>query len=381
VLSATGRPADVRSAVSARWPDLWAEMTKDELDALVVHGRGAVGQYGFFQYTTGAFPAPKGTYAVVGRDSGPVVVVPTAAEARALEDAVSPGVDLAVAEDGSRHGLLETIAAHARGPVAAGRVGLAAGGGLGLPAYDHRELLQLLDGADVVPAEDLLYRLKTRLAPEDVDGLREAVLVAEAGLDAFRTHARAGMTEWEAGAPIESELRRSGALTTLVHVASSPFVGQAPTGRRIEEGDVVTVIVELTSADGYWAEVGALFGCGDVSEERRHLVDACIRCLQECPGLLVPEAKVAAVAEQLTERVRECGGEPVVGLGHAVGIDEGRPVISTADNGTIRPGTAFSMHPSIGSSGSAYAVANTYVVDVASTCPLSDYPHEFRTFA
>jgi Xaa-Pro aminopeptidase len=369
------------TAVSERWPGTWASMEQAGLDALIVYGRGAVGQYGFVHYLTGVFPSHKGTYAVLPHEGPPTIIAPTEAEAKVMRLGSGGSLDVTCPEDDSRDGYLALVARLARERVGQALVGLAAGGGAGLPSHQRDTLIGLLCPHELVPADDLLYGLKAHINDTDVRGLEDAVGVADAGLNAFANTARAGITEWEAAGRIECELRAQGALSTLVHVASAPFFGQAPTQRRIGEGDLVTVLVELTSWDGYWVEIGACFSCGGVSDTARKVADHCIRCLEECPTFIKPHAPASTIARELNSRISEAGAHRVIGLGHGVGIDEGPPIIVESVEDTIRDTSALAIHPSAAQSEYAVAVANTFIVDANSARPLSKYPYELHTFS
>jgi Xaa-Pro aminopeptidase len=354
-------------------------MERCGLDTLVVYGRGAVGQYGFVHYLTGVFPSHKGTYAVLPYERAPTIVAATEAEAEVMRLGSEGALDVAF-RDGSSDAYLGLVARLARQHVGRPRIGLAAGGGAGLPSHQRDTLAGLLDPEPLVPVDDLLYDLKAYVSESDVRGLQDAVSVADAGLNAFAGSARAGITEWEAASRIECELRAQGALSTLVHVASAPFYGQAPTQRRIDVGDLVTVLVELTSWDGYWVEVGACFGCGQVSDAGREVAAHCIRCLEECPSFINPHTPASLIATELENRIRNAGGRRVIGLGHGVGIDEGPPTIAQCVQDAIRDPSALAIHPSVAMSGLAVAVANTFVVDAESTKPLSQHPYELLNF-
>ncbi len=351
-------------------------MGRSGIATLIVYGRGVVGEYGLVHYLTGFFPSHKGAYVVAPVGSMPTILVASESEARAVRGMVGERIEVASATESSTEAYVARVAELARSHAESGAIGLAAGGAGGFPAKHLAHLTSLLRDEDIRDATDLLFRAKSHVGPDEAQGLRTAVTVAEAGLDAFARGARLGMSEWEAAGLIERELRGSGALTTLVHVSGGPFLGQPPTNRRISSGDVATVIVELTSQAGYWVELGALFSCGEISAVARQLAESCIQCIQDCPASLGASKRSVAVAHELKERIASFGGRPVIGLGHGVGIDEGPPVISTSDDGRIEDATALAMHPSIGNSDMsiALAVANTYLIKGRRAEALSAYP-------
>ena len=60
---------------------LWAALADERLDALVVAGKGLIGQYGALEWCAGYVPVVRGAYAVLTPGAEPALVVTTAADA------------------------------------------------------------------------------------------------------------------------------------------------------------------------------------------------------------------------------------------------------------------------------------------------------------
>ena len=81
-------PADLRICEDARVTlrerrieRLWAALADERLDALVVAGKGLIGQYGALEWCAGYVPVVRGAYAVLTPGAEPALVVTTAADA------------------------------------------------------------------------------------------------------------------------------------------------------------------------------------------------------------------------------------------------------------------------------------------------------------
>src|SRR5215472_18183753 len=64
-----------------RLPRVWAALEGEGIEALVVAGKGLIGQYGTLEWCAGYVPVVRGAYAVLTRGDEPALVVTTAADA------------------------------------------------------------------------------------------------------------------------------------------------------------------------------------------------------------------------------------------------------------------------------------------------------------
>lgn len=351
-------------------------LAREGLEALLVFGKGVVGEYGAVMSLTGFFPSHKGVYVLVARDEPVLVIAASEGDRRWIAERVVDGVEVIAAETPGLEGYLETVTAKARAAAPEGRLGLATGAG-GIPA-DHLAQISERLGYEPTDANALLTAARVPIDQNDVRGMETAARAADAGLEAFSEKARIGMTEWEASAIIDAELRSRGAHTTLVHVAGGRFWGQMGSKEPFREGDLVTAIAEMVSADGYWVEIGGIFSCGEPSAENIELANSCITLLDWGRDLLSPGSRAADVAEGLVGTIKQAGGDPIIGLGHGVGLDEAPPVITPIDQGLVAANTAFSLHPSIDVGERSVAVANTFVIGSDGARALSEFPRELR---
>ena len=354
-------------------------LEREGLEALLIFGRGVVGEYGVVMSLAGFFPGHKGIYVLVAREGPSVVIAAGEGDRRWIAEAVGEGIEVIGPDGAGLEGYLGTVADRAKAVSPEGKLGLATGAG-GIPAH-HLRVLQDRLGYEPADADLLLTEARVGLDETDEQGMAEAARAAEAGLEAFAQAARVGMSEWEATAIIDKELRARGARTTLVHLVAQRFFGQMGSSRRFAEGDLVTTMAELVSVDGYWVEIGGLFSFGEPSPEAASIAASCISFLDRGRELLKPGARASDVADGLIRSIRDAGGEPVVGLGHGVGLDEAPPILAPSDEGIVKAGTSFSLHPSIEIGDRSVAVANTFLIGQDGARALSDFPTQLRTIS
>ena len=365
--------------LSQRWERAREALRQEGLGPVIVYATGALGRYGLANYLTGVFPDPKGAYVVFGNEVPPVIVAGAPGERLKWDLYGNALVDVAYPSGPSRDAQLERVAELIHAQEDSRPPAVAGGGMRGLPRKDHQRLIELL-GADHLPdVSGLLDQAKRFKTPTDLDGMRSSVKMAEDSFDRFIERAYSGMTEFVAAAIIESSLREHGASTYLVNVSAGPYLSQSPSDRSVKEGDLVTVFVEVASADGYWVELGALVGFGRVGGDRWSLAHKTIDTLRRAEPYITPGSRASDLARRVDRLVEE-HGRPAFGYGHGVGIDEEGPVVSRDDHSPLEARTTIALHPSILTSGGevALAVANTYSIHERGVMPLSNLPYKIH---
>ena len=359
-----------------RWNRVRLLARAEALGPLIVYGSGVLGQYGLVHYLTGTFPDPKGTYVVFGNQTPPVIVARSPQERLRLQRYGNSPVEIAYPSSGSRHARLQRVAELVAAQRDHNPPAVAAGGLHGLPWSDHQRLMTLLDVPGFADASRILNLAKRPKTPTDLIGMECSIRLAEEALDLFLADGRVGMTEREAAAVIESHLRACGALTSLVDVSAGPYLSQAPTGRVIASGDLVTVFIETAGADGYWVELGVLVAFGTVAGSLWTLAEQTIETTRRAELLATPGCIVSDLAHSIDQLV-ERFGRPAFGYGHGVGIDEEQPTVSRDDDSILETGMTLALHPSIltETGDRSLAVANTYFIDSRRAVPLSERPY------
>lgn len=362
--------------LAERWSRVRALLRDEGVGPVVVYAMGVLGHYGLAHYLTGTFPDRKGTYIVFGNESPPVIVAGSPQEDLRWRLYGRGTVEIAYPSGASRIAQLRRVAELVNTQQDSKPPAVAAGGMRGLPRKDHQRLTKLLGISNLPDVSHLLAQAKRLKTPTDLEGMRSSVKMAEDALDGLIARAYVGMTEREAAAMIESKLRADGAPTSLVDVSGGPYLSQAPTDRLLQDGDLVTVFVEVANPDGYWAEIGALVAFGTLASSQRTLAERTIATLQDAEMLLTPGTRASDLARGI-DRLLEAGCHPAFGYGHGVGIDEEQPAVSPDDHTVLESGMSLALHPSISIPGGqqSVAVANTYSVGDHGVVPLSEYPY------
>jgi len=211
------------------------------------------------------------------------------------------------------------------------RAGLA---GRGLINSDLLQTLHFaMPGLEWVDVENDLCDLRSQKSPNEIEIIRFSYKIAETGFQAAVDTIRAGVTEREVAAEIDSAMRRAGSEGTGIDtiVASGPNtrpILARSTFRQIESNDLVLLTV-APRYEGYHAAIGRVVMVGNPRDEIRRALDVAVQAQEACYAVLRPgvEGREAeAIGRQI---VNAAGlGQYFLYSGvHSVGVIEFEPPI------------------------------------------------------
>ena len=145
-----------------------------------------------------------------------------------------------------------------------GRIGV-----IGRPARD-----------DEVDLNSAYTRLRLVKSAEEIEWIRRAAELTDAGVAALREAARPGVSEYELGAAIEAAWLPHGATTHIHYLAATPMdsptisvPAQWPTERRLESGDVLVFEVSASFWEYPAQRLGTIFVDAEPTPLYRELLD------------------------------------------------------------------------------------------------------------
>jgi Xaa-Pro aminopeptidase len=355
---------------------VWAALEDEGLTAVVVAGKGVIGQYGLLEWCAGYVPVVRGAYAVATPATEPALVVPTGADAwyarrrTGLEDVRVAGQgDILSEYDDLAAGVAAALAE--RG-AATGRIGVA---GLRhvVSTWEAERLAAVLPDADLVDVTGAVSGVKAVKDARDREQLEATAAIADDGFEALLAHLEPGRTGWELSAEVERAVRARGTRDSLVFISTGAYFLERPTAEQVEAGDLVTVFVEVVGPTGYWVELGRLVAVGEIGEERSRLADSCLGAARAAERELVAGRSAADPARAIDAAAAAAGVRVGIWHGHGVGVDHDPPVITAADETALVPGMAIAIHPNFSTADERLGagVADTYVVGEGPAARLS----------
>ncbi len=208
-----------------------------------------------------------------------------------------------------------------------------------------------------VPSERLIKR------PSQIEGIRESSKINTGVLDEVAAKIHEGMSTQEIDDIVVEYTHSHGAICAPYHFEGYPKSvctsindevchGIPARHRKLRDGDIINVDVS-TIYKGYYSDASRMFMIGEVSEERRRLVEETKKCLEIGAAAAKPWGTVGDIGYAISKYAHSRGYSVVRELGgHGVGIEfHEDPFVShvgKAHTGMVLvPGMIFTIEPMI----------------------------------
>ena len=209
--------------------------------------------------------------------------------------------------------------------------------GLGGRGLINDDLLQALQSAlpklEWADVENDLCDLRSQKSSSEIEIIRYAYKIAEAGFEGAVNIIQSGVTERDVAAEIDSAMRHAGSegvgIDTIVASGPNtrPILARS-TFRRIEENDLVLLTI-APRYEGYHAAIGRAVFVGDPGKEIRRALDVAIEAQLACSAALRPGIEgreVEAIGRKIANAANL--GQYFLYSGvHSVGVIEFEPPI------------------------------------------------------
>ncbi len=139
-----------------------------------------------------------------------------------------------------------------------GVVGVSGFWNLGIPVEHHRVLTGALSQAELVPATDLLERIRMVKSAEEIAVLKQGAAFTDMAMEALAKAVRPGAVDYELVATLRhAYLSRGGSFafellgSTPMANPDMPYPWKYPLGRRVRSGDLV--VTEISAAYNFYS--------------------------------------------------------------------------------------------------------------------------------
>src|SRR3984885_11091233 len=227
--------------------------------------------------------------------------------------------------------------------------------------------------------------------PEELTGMRAAGAVVCLMLEAMKSEVRPGITTAELDEVGAGVMRQHGARSAPTMVYGFPGVScisvndeavhGIPGKRALRSGDLVKLDVTIEK-DGFMADAAVTVPVGEVTEERRRLVECAERAFAK--AMLVARAgfRVSEIGRAVEREVRRSGFSVIRDLGgHGIGrtIHEEPRVPNYADpeaSQILTEGLVITVEPIIAAgSGRSFVAHDKWTIVTADHRPSAHYEH------
>ena len=222
--------------------------------------------------------------------------------------------------------------------------------------FDQKIALYRRQG-HMVPSTDMI---KT---PSQIQAIRESAKVNVAVLDYVAEHIKEGVTTQEIDDWVREQTARYNAVSATLHFEGYPKSvctsinevvchGIPSPDVVLKDGDIINVDCS-TNLNGYFSDSSRMFCIGNVTPEKKKLVDVTKECMELGLKEVKPWGFLGDMAQAVNDHARANGFRVVVDIGgHGVGVEfhEDPWVSYVARKGTemlMVPGMMFTIEPMI----------------------------------
>jgi Xaa-Pro aminopeptidase len=219
-------------------------------------------------------------------------------------------------------------------------------------------------GGELVPADDLLSRVRARLTARERDGVATACRIAQRAFTTAAPRLRAGLTETESATLFrallsaygdEGSVQRADGFAFCMSGANSARAFGAyarSTPKRLREGELVLVHCN-SYADGYWTDITRTYCLGKPDERQRTMYDAVFAARAAALETIAPGVRAADVDAAARDVITSRGFRAQFkhSTGHGVGfaaIDaDAQPRLHPASPDVLLAGMVCNVEPAI----------------------------------
>lgn len=167
---------------------------------------------------------------------------------------------------------------------------------------------------------------------EEIRGIRRACHVTTNILQTVAAAAKEGVTTLELDALAAKLCQEANATAAALHYGEPPYPGHIcislnevvchgiPDNTRLKEGDILNIDVACI-VNGYYGDCSMMVAIGEVTEEKKRVMDISYDSLMESIKILKPGVLVSDIGKKIAEVVRGSGFSIVDQfVGHGVGL-------------------------------------------------------------
>lgn len=225
------------------------------------------------------------------------------------------------------------------------------------------------EGVSLVEGQEVAHLARMIKTPEEIDALRQAVAVCQAGMRRMRAATRPGMSEQEIWAILhQTNIEQGGEWIETRLLSSGPRTNpwyQEAGARRVEAGDMISLDSDLIGPQGYGADISRswLVGEGRGSDEQRRLYALAHEQVSRNLEVFKPGRSYYEVADLAWQLPAPYDAFEIPCVAHGIGLCNEFPLVlhkslirDKGHDGLVEPGMVFCVESYVGAPGGAEGV-------------------------
>ena len=253
-------------------------------------------------------------------------------------------------------------------PYAPARIGV-----LGMTQFPYGWMIylqQALPGAEFIDASSFVDPIKAVKSEDELRGIRATIEMQKAAFEAGLDAIEPGRLDWQVVAAVAAATRSRGSVGGVMMIGSGPpgtsGMIDAPRhwGRTLQQGDLVTLLVEAWGIDGYFAEVGRTVVIGSATDELLEEHEFAVKAYERTVAGLRPGASASAVFADYNAFMEDHGRPREQRLhAHGQGYDVvERPLVRADESMTIEENMLLAVHPAYVRDGTALWLCDNVLI-------------------
>lgn len=212
----------------------------------------------------------------------------------------------------------------------------------------------LPDNVEWIPLKGLVDKTRRIKSPEEIELIAKAEAIGDAAFMEILKILQPGMTELEAAAELEYQMRKAGAGgfsfdTIMASGKNSSMPHAVPSEKKLEEGDFITMDFGCTWK-GYCSDMTRTVVLGEADEKQREIYNVVLAAQEAALAAIRPGLTGAEVDKVARDLITEAGYGDCFGhgLGHSVGLYiHEEPRLSPSGLDVLEPGMLETVEPGI----------------------------------
>src|SRR5262245_46249307 len=208
-------------------------------------------------------------------------------------------------------------------------------------------------GITFIDATDLVDRIKAIKSPEEIALIRKATAMQDAQWAKILPKIKPGMRDSELTALAQYEGELIGSEQGLFRCSSAPLGqpailrGRHYQGRRMQQGDYMTLLIENNGPGGHYAELARTFVLGKASQELKDAFAVVVDAQKHTVKNLKIGARPAEIYASHNDYMKSRGAPPEMRLfGHSQGYDlVERPLLRSDETMPLAANMNMAVHP------------------------------------